>query len=122
MSSTSETYVSIGTTCVETIENTLKEKRKEANRHKNKLVDMVQRVEYICERLGNKRIHVTDKSIVQKLLKLNTELYRNIFAEEPPNVTGHDLHQAVTLLERICVLMLENNCMQAFNIRPKLQG
>ena len=121
MSAASETYVSIGQTCVDHIEETFKYKTENAQRHKNQIVDMTNRVERLCNKIGKKQVSLKSGKTVQNLIDLSKELYRVIFAEEPPTIDGHDLHVAISLLEKICVLMAENDCMSFFRQSPALR-
>lgn len=121
MSAASETYVSIGQTCVEHIEETFKYKAGNVNRHRNQIVDLTKRVERLCNKIGKKQVSLSSGKTVQNLIELNKELYRVIFAEEPPSIDGHDLHVAITLLEKICVLMTENDFMTMFRQTPVLR-
>ena len=120
MSSTKDTYINIGVTCVDTIESTFHEKINTAQMHNNKIIQLNQRVEHLCKKIGRKKVNLSSKNAVDKLLHLNNDLYRAIFEEEPPTIEGHSLHVAITLLERICVLLLENNCMKMLTIKPTL--
>ena len=121
MSAASETYVSIGQTCVEHIEETFKFKVADSHRHKNQIVDLANRVEGLCNKLGKKQVTLASDQTVENLIELNKELYRAIFAEEPPRIDGHKLHVAISLLEKICVLMMENDCLTMFRQTPALK-
>ena len=121
MSSTKETYINIGTTCVSKIEDTFLKEIKTANMHKNKIIQLTQRVENLCNMIGKRKVTpLANRNAIEKLIQLNTDLYRVIFEEEPPNIRGHSLHVAIAMLERICILLVQNDCMTAFKIGPTI--
>jgi hypothetical protein len=120
MSSASETYITIGKTCVDQIEEAFKHKLVEAQAHTNEIVNLNRRVQHLCTKIGNKKTQLTSSNAVNNLIQLNKELYRAIFAEEPPQIDGHNLHVAITLLERICVLMLQNDVLTMMRRRPSI--
>ena len=119
MSSTKENYINLGHTCVAKIEDTFgKQCVEHANTHKNKIIQLNERVERLCNEIGKKRTSCTSTGTIDKLIYLNNDLYRTIFEEEPPTIHGHKLHVAITTLERICVLLLQNDCLSTLKIKP----
>lgn len=121
MSSPYETYIDIGKTCIDQLELTFKSKMADGQRHKNKIVNLSRRVQHLCNQISKKKVNIHEQNTVISLINLNKELYRAILAEEPPVIEGHNLHIAISLLERICILMAENSCMSLVQSAPRLR-
>ena len=121
MSSASETYITIGKACVDKIEETFKHTQRAQDKHANEIVSISNRVEHLCLKLGKtKGGTARTAQVVERLIELNKDLYRGIFEEEPPLIEGHKLHVAITLLERICLLLVQNDCLTLVRRTPSL--
>jgi len=121
MSAASETYIDIGKNCLDHIDQTFEHDIRNLQRHKNEIINLSRRVESLCKKIGNKKVKANNKNTVINLIEINKELYRLIFEEEPPLIEGHNLHIAISILERICILMAKHNCMTLMRSKPTLE-